>query len=150
MAGGVRTGAQRPARDRALVAEAAPSWRGALAGLRRRLTVILLFSVVAIAVLAGIVMRATARRLALERRLTRAENLAAMGRLTATLAHEIKNPLAIIRGSARRLGRLEPEAQRLADSLVEEVDRLTRTVSRYCSSRADSPTRRAAATSPRP
>ena len=76
-------------------------------------------------------MRATARRLTLERRLTRAENLAAMGRLTATLAHEIKNPLAIIRGSARRLGKLEPGAQRMADSVVEEVDRLNGTVSRY-------------------
>jgi signal transduction histidine kinase len=54
-----------------------------------------------------------------------------MGRLTATLAHEIKNPLAIIRGSARRLGKLEPEARRMADSLVEEVDRLGRTVTRY-------------------
>jgi signal transduction histidine kinase len=54
-----------------------------------------------------------------------------MGRLTATLAHEIKNPLAIIRGSAQRLGRLEPEAKRMADSLVEETDRLSRTVNRY-------------------
>jgi signal transduction histidine kinase len=54
-----------------------------------------------------------------------------MGRLTATLAHEIKNPLAVIRGSARRLGKLEPEAQHMADSVVEEVDRLNRTVSRY-------------------
>jgi signal transduction histidine kinase len=114
-----------------LVAEDAPAWQEALAGLRRRMVTILLFSVAAIAVLAGIVMRATGRRLALEQRLTRAENLAAMGRLTATLAHEIKNPLAVIRGSARRLGKLEPEAQRMADSLVEEVDRLNRTVSRY-------------------
>jgi signal transduction histidine kinase len=115
----------------ALVAEAAPSWQDALLGLRQRLTLIGLFSVAAILLLAIILMRATARRLALERSLTRAENLAAMGRLTATLAHEIKNPLAIIRGSARRLGKLEPEAQRMADSVVEEVDRLTHTVSRY-------------------
>ena len=115
----------------AIVAEDAPGWQPALSGLRRRMIAILLVSVAAIAVLAGVVMRATARRLTLERRLTRAESLAAMGRLTATLAHEIKNPLAIIRGSARRLGKLEPEAQRMADSVVEEVDRLTRTVSRY-------------------
>jgi signal transduction histidine kinase len=67
----------------------------------------------------------------LERRLSRAENLAAMGRLTATLAHEIKNPLAIIRGSAERLGRLDPESRRWADSVIEETDRLGRTVGRY-------------------
>jgi signal transduction histidine kinase len=77
------------------------------------------------------VLRANASQWALERRLSRSENLAAMGRMTATLAHEIKNPLAIIRGSARRLGKLEPEAQRMADSVVEEVDRLSGTVNRY-------------------
>jgi len=71
----------------------------------------------------------TAERL--ERRLARSETLAAMGRLTATLAHEIKNPLAIIRGSADRLGKLEPEARRMADFVVEETDRVSRTVARY-------------------
>lgn len=67
----------------------------------------------------------------LERRLSRAENLAAMGRLTATLAHEIKNPLAVIRGSASRLGKLAPEADRMSQFIVEESDRLSRTVARY-------------------
>jgi signal transduction histidine kinase len=62
---------------------------------------------------------------------SRSENLAAMGRMTASLAHEIKNPLAIIRGSARRLGKLDGEAQAMADSVVEEVDRLSATVNRY-------------------
>ena len=115
----------------ALVVEAHPSWEPELQRLRRRLALIWLVSVAAIGVLTVFLMLSTRRRIALERRLSRSENLAAMGRLTATLAHEIKNPLAIIRGSARRLGRLEPEAQRLADSVVEEVDRLGRTVGRY-------------------
>jgi signal transduction histidine kinase len=114
-----------------LVATARPEWEPELGRLRRRLLLITIVSVAAIAVLAGILVRGMGRQLELERQLTRADNLAAMGRLTATLAHEIRNPLAIIRGSAKRLGRLEPEAQRLADSLVEEVDRLGRTVSRY-------------------
>jgi signal transduction histidine kinase len=114
-----------------VIAEARPTWEPELLRLRHRLALVALLSVAAIAVLAGILMRATSRQLALERRLSRAENLAEMGQLTATLAHEIKNPLAIIRGSARRLGKLEPEAERMAESVVEEVDRLTRTVSRY-------------------
>jgi signal transduction histidine kinase len=114
-----------------LVAEAQPTWAPELLRLRHRLMLVALFSVAAIAVLAGILMRATTRQLALERRLSRSENLAAMGRLTASLAHEIKNPLAIIRGSAKRLGKLEPEAERMAESVVEEVDRLGRTVTRY-------------------
>jgi signal transduction histidine kinase len=114
-----------------LVAEARPTWEPEMLGLRSRLAWAALLAIAAIAVLAGILMSASARQMALERRLSRAENLAAMGSLTATLAHEIKNPLAIIRGSARRLGKLEPEAERMAESVVEEVDRLTRTVSRY-------------------
>jgi len=114
-----------------IAAEARPSWEPELQELRRRIGWIALVSMAAIGVLAGILMRLTGRHLALERRLSRSENLAAMGRLTATLAHEIKNPLAIIRGSARRLGKLEPESQRMADSVVEEVDRLTHTVARY-------------------
>ncbi len=114
-----------------LVAEAQPSWDPELARLARRLAFIALVSLAAIAVLTGILLRTAASQFALEARLTRSENLAAMGRLTATLAHEIKNPLAIIRGSAKRLGKLEPEAQRMADSVIEEVDRLTRTVGRY-------------------
>ncbi|MCC6348913.1 MAG: hypothetical protein IT347_04875 [Candidatus Eisenbacteria bacterium] len=114
-----------------LVAEAHPEWAGELRRLGRRLTLVALVSLLAIAVLAGILVRGIGRTLALERQLTRADNLAAMGRMTATLAHEIKNPLAIIRGSTKRLGKLEPEAQRMADSVIEEVDRLGRTVGRY-------------------
>ena len=114
-----------------LVTEAYPAWGGELARLRRDLLLLAAVSVLAVAALAALVMRANASQLALERRLSRSENLAAMGRMTATLAHEIKNPLAIIRGSARRLGKLEPEAASMADSVVEEVDRLSATVNRY-------------------
>lgn len=114
-----------------LVAEARPEWTPDLRRLGRQLTLVAVVSVLAIAILAGILVRGIGRTLALERQLTRSDNLAAMGRLTATLAHEIKNPLAIIRGSAKRLGKLEPEAQRMADSVIEEVDRLGRTVGRY-------------------
>jgi signal transduction histidine kinase len=98
---------------------------------RRSLGLTALVIAIAIAVLTAVVVRVVGSASDLERRLSRAENLAAMGRLTATLAHEIKNPLAIIRGSAQRLGKLEPESQRWADSVVEESDRLSHTVSRY-------------------
>jgi len=98
---------------------------------RRTLLLAALLGGLGIGVLAVVSLRVTSSAARLERRLSRAENLAAMGRLTATLAHEIKNPLAIIRGSAERLGRLEPESRRWADAVVEEADRLTRTVGRY-------------------
>jgi signal transduction histidine kinase len=111
--------------------EAEAAYLPVLADLRRTLVLIALVSALAVAVLALLFARAAASGARLEQRLTRAENLAAMGRLTATLAHEIKNPLAIIRGSAERLGRLDAEARRMADYVVEEVDRLGKTVERY-------------------
>ena len=110
-----------------VVIEAQATYLAALADLRQRLTMIALVSLLAIAVLAALFVRGASSTAQLERRLSRAENLAAMGRLTATLAHEIKNPLAIIRGSAERLGKLEPEAQRMAEFVIEETDRLSRT-----------------------
>jgi signal transduction histidine kinase len=114
-----------------LVAEDLPRWGPELARLRRDLSLLAAVSVLAVAALALLVLRANASEVSLERRLSRSQNLAAMGRMTATLAHEIKNPLAIIRGSARRLAKLEPEAKALSDSVIEEVDRLSATVNRY-------------------
>ena len=111
--------------------EAEAAYLPVLTALARTLAVIALVSVIAIAVLAALIIRASAAAARLERRLSRAENLAAMGQLTATLAHEIKNPLAVIRGSAERLKRLEPEAQRMADFVIDEVDRLSKTLARY-------------------
>ena len=58
--------------------------------------------------------------------LLRAEKLAAMGELAAGVAHEINNPMAIIRGNAELLqGDIPP-----ADSKREEVDIIVRQVSR--------------------
>jgi len=111
--------------------EARPGYLEELASLGRSLWLTTLVIGLALAMLGAVIVRMAWSSLRLERRLSRAENLAAMGRLTATLAHEIKNPLAIIRGSAQRLSKLAPEAQRMADSVVEESDRLSRTVTRY-------------------
>ena len=115
----------------AVAVEAAPAYAPVVLRLGRTLLLIAVTTMLAVLLLAAFVIRGAWSAARLERRLSRAENLVAMGRLTATLAHEIKNPLAIIRGSAQRLGRLEPEAQRMADFVVEETDRLSRTVARY-------------------
>jgi signal transduction histidine kinase len=111
--------------------EAVPGYRGALAQLGQQLVLVTLLITLTLFVLAIIMARRAMAAARLERRLSRAENLAAMGRLTATLAHEIKNPLAIIRASARRLEKLDPEARKMSGYVVEEVDRLSATVTRY-------------------
>jgi signal transduction histidine kinase len=115
----------------AVAVELAPAYLPVVTRLGRTLLLIAVATMLAVLLLAAIVVRGAWSAARLERRLSRAQNLASMGRLTATLAHEIKNPLAIIRGSAQRLGRLEPEARRMADFVVEETDRLSRTVARY-------------------
>ena len=62
------------------------------------------------------------------------ENLAAMGRMTAGIAHEIRNPLGIIRGAGQHLQRVLAEAgiqDEVADFIPEEVDRLDAILSGY-------------------
>lgn len=63
----------------------------------------------------------------MESALRRADQLASLGRLSAQLAHEIRNPLASMRGSAQMLADDLPRdstSQRLASILIRESDRL--------------------------
>ena len=60
-----------------------------------------------------------------EQELRRADRLAELGALSAQLAHEIRNPLAAMRGSAQLLSPgADPETQRLVAILTREADRL--------------------------
>ncbi|MBX3272544.1 MAG: PAS domain-containing protein [Sandaracinaceae bacterium] len=63
----------------------------------------------------------------LRQKAERAERLAALGRLAAGLAHEIRNPLGSISGSVelvREAADLDPEDARLLSLVLDEVDRL--------------------------
>jgi signal transduction histidine kinase len=69
--------------------------------------------------------------LEIEEQLRRAERLSALGELSAGLAHEIRNPLGAIRGTAEILqDGIDPEDKRFefARILVREVDRLNQVV----------------------
>ncbi len=66
--------------------------------------------------------------------LVRQENLAAMGRMTAGIAHEVRNPLGIIRGAGEHLARVLEQAgieDEVAAYIPEEVDRLDRVLTGY-------------------
>ncbi len=65
----------------------------------------------------------------MEQKVRRNDRLAAVGELSASIAHEIRNPLAAISGSVELLNnelRLEADNQRLMDLIVKESRRLNR------------------------
>ena len=87
------------------------------------------------AVLSAIVIRAdrimetrAEERRELEQQLHEARRLAALGKMIASVSHEIKNPLGIVRSTAEVLGnrikKVAPGNEHLAGIIVEETNRL--------------------------
>ncbi|MBF0564871.1 MAG: PAS domain-containing protein [Nitrospirae bacterium] len=66
-------------------------------------------------------------RLKLQCQLMQSEKLSALGRLSANVAHEIRNPLTVLGGFARRLNKIMPEGSRgkeYAEVIFSEASRL--------------------------
>jgi signal transduction histidine kinase len=89
----------------------------------------------AIAALVGLtlyLMRTLSRYLELKKEEEAARNLAALGRLSATLAHEIRNPLGAIKGLTQVVQEElddRHQARPLTDTVVREAERLEKLVS---------------------
>ncbi|HSG82349.1 MAG TPA: HAMP domain-containing sensor histidine kinase [Gemmatimonadota bacterium] len=115
-----------------LVAEAGNDYFGALEELSFGLILLDVFAGALLAVV-GIVWAGVRRRLArAELAAVRSAQLAAMGQMVATVAHELKNPLGIIKNSAERIRKKygHPD-EPLFDFIPEEVDRLDALLRRY-------------------
>ncbi len=85
----------------------------------------------------------------MERELRRSERLAAVGQLAASIAHEIRNPLAAISGSIQVLranaagARDGPERVKLMEIVIRETDRLNGLITDFLGYARSSPLRRA-------
>jgi PAS domain S-box-containing protein len=67
----------------------------------------------------------------LQARLQQADQLMSLGTVTAGVAHEIRNPLASLRGLAELLGRdgvSDEKRRRYVDTMLESIDRLNRLI----------------------
>ncbi len=115
----------------------------AIADLQGRIIVLsltimgILFAVLSyIVVRANRIMEARAReRQILEEKLYEADRLASLGKMVASVSHEIKNPLGIVRSTAEILGnrisRVAPGNEHLAAIIVEETVRLDNIVREF-------------------
>jgi signal transduction histidine kinase len=82
----------------------------------------------------AIVNQRNAEKAALSERLNQAERLVNLGRMVATVSHEIRNPLGIINSSADFLAqglKQTPKMARLAEAIVDESERLSSIVTDF-------------------
>ena len=82
-----------------------------------------------------IIERRTVERLKLEEQLNKTERLAHLGTMVATVSHEIKSPLGIVRSTAeilkKRIQNVAPGNENLAQIIIDETTRLNTIVTEF-------------------
>jgi len=82
-----------------------------------------------------IIERRTLERLKLEEQLNKTERLAHLGTMVATVSHEIKSPLGIVRSTAEilknRIVKVAPGSENLAQIIIDETMRLNTIVTEF-------------------
>ena len=124
-----REGRTRRWRRLPLVIEFEPSVATALRSAALRTLGVGALAAGALLAIALVLVRWFLRREALERQREQERRLAGLGQMSAVLAHEIRNPLASLKGNAQLLARALPAGElprRKADRVVDEAVRLER------------------------
>jgi len=101
----------------------------------RQLTTLIVFITalgVTVVIVLGLLFYAQTRSLdRAEAAVVQKDNLATMGRMVANIAHEIRNPLSVIRTSSERLRRKYKDDEEVFSYISEEVDELNRILTGY-------------------
>ena len=114
--------------------EAGAEYYNVLTMLRRNLLFFAILSAL-VALGAGAILLSAAFALKrMELRLAQASMMSSMGQMAAGMAHDIRNPLAIIRGAAESIPKAKPESRdELVSFIVEEVSRVNEAIEGYLS-----------------
>jgi len=118
-----------------LGSEAGGEYYSILDTLKRNLLFFIFLSVILAIVSGAILLSASVELNRMERRLVQASTLSSIGEMASGVAHEVRNPLAIISGSAERLRKTEDakEQEQLVKFIEEEVNRIDETLTGYLS-----------------
>jgi len=132
------------AKAKAVVAvEASVDFLQGLNDLRTILFAATAIYVVGIVLFTWFVFKATTSLIRARESLMQSETLASMGRMAAGIAHEIRNPLFIIRSSAEKLrGKHPQDAEEINSFIIEETDRLDVILTDYLLFAKNEPTQR--------
>ncbi len=115
-----------------LVAEMPTHFFTTLVFFRKGLLILGLGAMGLIGVFSLVILLAIRQLLFTERRLQEQQRLAELGQMSAMVAHEIRNPLSIIKGSADVLRKkYAAEKNEMFDFIPEEIDRLNRLVNEF-------------------